>query len=141
MKRSIITVFALLTFSLSLDSCSSPADKVGDAKQDVEKANRELEEAEAAYQKDLANYRQEIQEKIASNEALIAEMRAKNLTASAKDKAEREVHIAEVEQRNNELRSKLDNYDGTSQERLAEFRDELNHDMNELGESLKNLSR
>lgn len=141
MKRSIITVFAILAFSLSLDSCTSPADKVDDAKQDVENANRELEEAEVAYQKDLVAYRQDVRSRIESNEALIAELRAKNLTASPQEKAKREVRIAEVEKRNNELKSKLDNYNGTTQDKLMNFRDEINHDMNELGETLKDLSK
>lgn len=139
MKRSIITILALLVVSLSLGSCTSPADKVDDAKQDVDKANRELEEAEAEYKQDLAEYKKEVQAKIESNEALIAKLREKNLTATGQEKAKREVRIAEVEERNNELRSKLNNYNGTTQDKLADFRDELNHDMNELGEALKDL--
>lgn len=141
MKRSIITIIALFAISLSLGSCSTgPADKVNDAQEDVDKANRKLEEAEADYKKDLAEYKDEIQEKISSNEVLIAKLREKNLAASEQEKAKREVRIAEVEQRNNDLRTKLNNYDGTTRDKLANLRDEVNHDMNELGQAMKELA-
>jgi hypothetical protein len=74
------------------------------------------------------------------NEAKILELRSETTLKKNANKLEVEAKISELEMKNNELRLKLFNYQPNGKHKWEKFKKEFNHDMDELGKSLKNFS-
>jgi phosphoenolpyruvate-protein kinase (PTS system EI component) len=141
MKKPVIALaFASLFLSLNLTSCSSPADDVSDAQEEVDDAQNELDVANMELDKDMKAFRKKTFDKIADNKVQIAELKL----AIEKDKsAMKTIHqkqIVELQARNNDLKMRLDNYNGEGEDKWEDFKKELDHDMNEIGNSLKDLT-
>jgi phosphoenolpyruvate-protein kinase (PTS system EI component) len=141
MKKPVIALaFASLFLSLNLTSCSSPADDVSDAQEEVDDAQNELDVANMELDKDMKAFRKKTFDKIADNKVQIAELKL----AIEKDKsAMKTIHqkqIVELQARNNDLKMRLDNYKGEGEDKWEDFKKELDHDMNEIGNSLKDLT-
>jgi phosphoenolpyruvate-protein kinase (PTS system EI component) len=139
-KPVIVLAFASLFLSLNLTSCSSPADDVSDAQEEVDDAQNELDVANMELDKDMKAFRKKTFDKIADNKVQIAELKL----AIEKDKsAMKTIHqkqIVELQARNNDLKMRLDNYNGEGEDKWEDFKKELDHDMNEIGNSLKDLT-
>jgi hypothetical protein len=139
-KPVIVLAFASLFLSLNLTSCSSPADDVSDAQEEVDDAQNELDVANMELDKDMKAFRKKTFDKIADNKVQIAELKL----AIEKDKsAMKTIHqkqIVGLQARNNDLKMRLDNYNGEGEDKWEDFKKELDHDMNEIGNSLKDLT-
>ncbi|WP_353483354.1 hypothetical protein [Haliscomenobacter sp.] len=152
MKKSIfnlaipITLFAALLFT----GCQSPAQKVDNAETNVNDANQNLKDAKAdemvANKKAVAAeewkaFRAETEIKIKDNEARITELRAKKKTTGKTLDAAYTQRIDTLEQKNLDMRTMMDDYESTNiSSDWEEFKREFNHDMEELGMALKNLT-
>jgi uncharacterized protein YicC (UPF0701 family) len=152
MKKSIfnlalpITFFAALLFS----GCQSPAQKVDNAESNLNDANQNLKDAKAdevvANKKAVATeewkaFRAETEIKIKDNEARITELRAKKKSTGKTLDAAYTQRIDTLEQKNLGMRTMMDDYESTKiSSDWEEFKREFNHDMEELGKSLKNLT-
>ena len=137
MKKSIFTL-ALTTFVAGtiLISCSTPAEKVNTAEANVQQADQELDEAKAEYER----FKLESDQRIAANEKRIAELKAysKNVKKDMKDGYEKT--IAELEAKNEIMKAKVRDYKAEGNEKWQSFKREFNHDMDELGAALKDLT-
>jgi hypothetical protein len=140
--KNTLSIFALstLVLGLNLSSCSSAADDVKDATEDVDKANEDLEKAKEDLKIDMETYRAETIEKVLENERFIAERRKSIETDKSALKVVHQKEIKVLEARNKELKEKLENYKGEGKENWENFKKEFSHDMNEMGEALKDLS-
>jgi len=138
MKKVIFTM-ALSTIVLGsgLTSCTTPSEKVEDAKSNVDDANEKLDEANQAYLEDLANYRNETSARITMNEARIAELKVFAAAEKGAVKVEHEKQIADLEKRNRDLKDKMSKYKGEGNEEWQAFKKEFNYEMEELGKALK----
>ena len=56
-------------------------------------------------------------------------------------KAEYKEKIAKLEQKNTDMKKRMNDYKSDSQEQWESFQREFNHDMDELGNSLKDLTK
>jgi len=141
--KSIIVIMALSIVSIIfMKSCNSAAENVEKAEQDVLEANEALALANEELQADIDNYCLETNAKITQNDSIIQLYKnsKKEYEKSGEDAFDEE--IEDLEQRNRELESKIHEYDGTSEgkEKWEKFKEEFNHDMEELGAALKDLS-
>jgi len=141
MKTKSIFMIGGLTILTSVltVSCDTAADNVSEAQSDVNDANEELALANEEYQEDVANYRLEMAEMIAVNDSLIVDLKSKS-KASDKGNPYYEVEIEELEKQNREMDQKMKDYKGDEQDNWATFKEELSHDMDELGEALRDLT-
>jgi hypothetical protein len=138
MKRVIFTMtLSTIVLGSSLNSCTTPAEKVEDAKGNVKDANEELDEANQAYLEDLANYRNETSARITMNEGRIAELKVYAAAEKGAVKVEHEKQIADLEKRNRDLKDKMTRYKGEGNEEWLAFKKEFNYEMEELGKALK----
>jgi cell shape-determining protein MreC len=142
MKKSIYTL-AITAFAAGtiFSACNTSAEKVENAQNKVTEANEDLNKAEDNYAADVKKFRKESEEKIADNEMRIAECtasleREKNEATQA-DK----VKVAELEQKNRDLRKRMDNYQENGNENWQSFKREFDHDINELAISLRDISK
>lgn len=85
-------------------------------------------------------YRAEQEKKITANEKQIADMRAKKDKVSKEKRADYESKIDKLEMKNKEMKKRImENYKDEGKEKWESFKKEFNHDMDELGKSLKDL--
>lgn len=127
MKTFKLTVSALaLVAGMGLISCNSSAEKVEKAETEVKEANENLVDANAEYEADVAQFKAETALKIDENAKSIADFNARIANDKKAAKAEYKEKIADY---------KADGKDG-----WAKFKEEFNHDMDELGKALKDFT-
>jgi tRNA G10 N-methylase Trm11 len=141
MKKSILA-FAACTFiaGIIFTSCNTPAEKVENAQENVVQANKDLDQANMEYIADIENYRVETANRIAANEQAIAEFNARMEHEKKAVRAEHKKKIAELEQKNRDMKKKLEDYKAEGKEKWEIFKTEFSHDMDELGKAFKDLT-
>lgn len=137
MLVAAVSIFATVT---SLTSCTSPKENVEEKREDAVEARKEYKYAEKEYLKDIENYRKSTDALILNNEAKIVDLRAETELKKNENKKEVQEKITELEAKNNELRLKMFNYQANGKNKWEKFKKEFSHDMDELGNSLKNFS-
>lgn len=141
MKKSFtaITASVLLTSAIII-SCSTPAEKVVNAQNNVTEANKNLDKANGEYLADIKKYRKETADKIAVNEKNLAEFKARIEHEKKDAKADYKKKIAELEQKNSDMKKKIDDYQLEGKEKWEIFKTEFSHSMDELGKSFKDIT-
>jgi len=143
-----MVISATLALGLISYSCNSPSKKAEKAKENVQEAQRELNEtkAEAELQQQKAAtaeqwiaFKSEAEVKIKENETRIAELKAKKMKPGKVLDSVYQKRIEELEHKNNNLRMKITDYD-SKQSDWESFKSEFNHDMDELGNAFKDLT-
>jgi F0F1-type ATP synthase membrane subunit b/b' len=138
MKKSIFIV-AISAFMMCLfsTSCNSPGEKIEKAIDKVNNANKELAKANEDYNNDVDNYKKEEAAKIAANDQSIADFKARIANEKKDAKAKYLKDIADLEQKNSDMKKELDIYKAESKENWAVFKVKFSHDMDELGKAFK----
>jgi hypothetical protein len=141
MKNLILTLFVLsfVTGSLIM-SCTTPAEKVEKAQTKVDKANDALDKVNDAYLADIETYRKGTFEKIVANDLAIKEFRARIDAQKSDAKANYTKKITELEQKNTDLKKKMDDYKASNKEKWELFKTEFSRDMDALGQAFKDLT-
>ena len=150
MNKTIITlaVTSMLVAGSVFTSCKSPAQKEDAAEAKVEDAQQDLnaaqDKADAATLKvataeEWTAFKNESEIKIRDNEIRIAELKAKMKKPGKVFDSMYEKRIDTLEQQNRDLRIRMDTYE-KSQSDWETFKAEFNHDMDELGKALKDLT-
>lgn len=126
---------------VSFSGCQTEAQKEQVA-QDQLDASQVVEDAKAiqvANAKEWEEFKAEFEAKIQDNEIRIVELKEKmKKSGKAMDEVFAQ-RIETLEQKNKDLRIRIINFD-QSQTDWESFKREFNHDMNELGEALKDLT-
>lgn len=140
MKKSFGTlVISIILAGTVLTSCSSPADKVEDAQDNVEAAEKELAESEA-YAKDVADYRSLTEMQIAENEKNILAFNARIDSQKAEAKSEYKAKIAELDAKNSDMKKKLADFNSDNKSVWETFKKEFNADMEALAKAFVDFS-
>jgi len=149
MKKSIsILAIATLVVGSIVISCKPNTEKEQAAQESVDSAKVALTEAEenldeakrAATAEEWQEFKNTTDAKIEENKAKIAELKLKiKKTGKDIDKAYQR-NIDTLEQKNERLKIKIDSYKNDAQSDWNSFKREFNHDMDELGQSLKDFT-
>jgi hypothetical protein len=141
MKKSIVQ-FAVSACSVAFIAigCSSSAEKVENAQEQVVEANNNLDTAIKNYQADMNAYRIETANRIAANELAIAKFNVKIANEKKEAKADYLKKIAALEKRNAEMKVKLQDYKDDGDSKWKTFKVEFSKEMDDLGESIKDLT-
>jgi len=116
-------------------------DKVKDAKQDLNEAQKDANAAAqvVATEEEWKIFKSESELKIKDNEIRIAELTVKmNKQGEIFDELYRK-NIANLEQQNKDMKARLEAYE-KSQTNWESFKREFNHDMDAIGKALKDLT-
>ncbi len=141
MKKPILLLAAVTFIAGTMyTACDTPKDNVVDAQRKVEAANERLEQATEDYLADIERYRSETNEKIAKNNSTIDSLKASVDDKDAATKAEYWKKIAVLENKNGELKARMDNYKADGKDKWEAFKVEFNNDMNGLGTAFKNVT-
>lgn len=133
--------FSTVLLAGILTGCTSTASKVENAEENVKKEQEDVVKANENLKMEIENYRKESVSKIDGNDQRIAEVRAQAEKDKSAMKSEVKTQIADLEKKNAELRTKLNDYQSDKQEDWDNFKKELNHDMDELGNSLRDFGQ
>lgn len=140
MKKSILIVAALVFAGVAtFTGCNTPAQKVENAEENVQKANEELAKAKQEYLADLESFRKDNAARTLSNEQMIAELKARVAKEKEATRTAYLKRISELEQKNLEMKNKMAEYNEDGQENWKSFKTEFNRDMDNLGQSLANF--
>jgi len=141
MKKSILTIVAsAFVASVMLTGCNTSAQKVENAEENVASANEDLNDANEAYKQEIDNYRKEADEKIAANNKSIAEFNARIALEKKDAQDDYRKQIATLEQKNTDMKKKMDDYKAEGKDKWEQFKTEFNRDMDELGKAFKDLT-
>lgn len=134
-----ILLISTCTTGLISTGCNTPSEKIEKAAVKVDEANKDLEKANAEFDADIINYRQQEAAKIAANEQSIAEFKARKASEKKEVQAKYLKDIADLEQKNSDMKKQLDMYKAESKENWATFKTKFSNDMDELGQAFKNF--
>ena len=143
MKKSILTIAfcgLLMPLVAIFSGCQTSEKKLDQAQTEAMKANEALDKANKEYLADVENYRKERTEMMAKNDQSIEDLKAKIANEKKDVKADYEKKITELEQKNKDLKAKINDYKDNGKEQWESFKQEFNHDMDELGKALKDLT-
>jgi outer membrane murein-binding lipoprotein Lpp len=142
MKKTIFTLAAaMFVAGTILSGCSSPEQKVENAKEDVKDAKQDLSQAQnEAAATEFQKFKNESNSRIAVNENRIAELKAEMKTESTESRERDEKKIDALEKRNHELKQRLEAYNDDGKSDWQEFKKEFNHDMEGIGDAFKDIT-
>lgn len=144
MKKAILTitiVVSLMAGSMFYGCQSSPVTpEEADAQAKVDSAKSELKDAQkAATAEEWEAFKVESAEKIRINELSIADFKDRKNTSEAQFDALYAEKIDKLEKQNKNLQARIDNYE-SRRDNWASFKSEFNHDMDELGKAVNDLT-
>ncbi len=144
MKKAILlqtlTVFMMGTMIIY---CQAPSKKVENARYKLQAAEENLSEAQKELrqaQKDsVQEFRSKSDRKISENEKIISDFKAKIANAEKVTRARYEKLAVDLEQKNKEMKKKLDEFNEEGKVKWQSFKREFNRDMDRLEKSLEKL--
>jgi hypothetical protein len=143
MKKSIFTlaIASTLIAGSIFTGCKPSTPKVEAAQENVQDAKQELKDAQqAATAEEWKAFKDESEVKISNNEARIAELKIKIKKSGKNLDKLYEQKIDALEQQNKDMKARIDMYENNAHSDWESFKREFNHDMDELGNALKDLT-
>ncbi|HSD06343.1 hypothetical protein [Flavobacterium sp.] len=148
MKKIIfIPVVALFTIATTVTSCKpSPKEEAAqenlqEAKEDVKDAREDLAEAKKqANKEEWESFKNDMNVAIEKNNLKIAELKEEIKKSGKKAGIEYNKKIDTLSARNQVLKEKIANYKNDANADWESFKREFNHDMDELGHALKDIT-
>jgi t-SNARE complex subunit (syntaxin) len=141
----ILTLTGLMAGSIFVSchqSSSNKIDKIEDKllkeQEDVGQARHDLNQA---LKDSIREFKLDAQNKIAGNDRKIDEFKAKIAKGKKSAGDKYEAKINDLEKKNKDLRKRLDDFIDESGDAWASFKREFNHDMDEIGNSLKDITK
>ena len=104
-------------------------------------AQQDLDEAKADYEAQYNQFRLESDERITANEQLIADLKVYSKDKKNEAKVEYDKMIADLEAKNEAMKVRVRDYKDEGSDKWESFKREFNHDMDELGASLKDIGK
>jgi len=140
--RNTIMVFAVIASmaGMLLTGCGKTTEqKLDKAKEGVGDATQELKDARAEYLAEWENFKRESEAAIEANAKRIDAFKAKMDKATPTVKATYDKQVAVLEQRNRDLKKKLDDYKDEGQGKWEEFKTNFKRDMDDLAKTMTDL--
>lgn len=143
--RIILNLLLAVLVSNSISSCNkSPKAKeaeLNEAKQEVENAEVDLDEAKTDSVYAFNKYKSSIQIKLVENEKVITDLKAK---IEDKDRKTQTLYYRQLENlqiKNTELKLKIENYKQGPTQKWELFKVDFNNELDDLGKSISNTAK
>jgi hypothetical protein len=148
MKKIFFTLALILVASTMFTSCMSSAQKKEAADENVQEAKQDLKDAQseanveaqkAANAEEWRIFKEESEARVRANELAITELKQKLKSSGKKLDEMHARNIDDLEQRNREMKIRIVSYE-KSQNGWETFKREFTHDINEIGDALKDVT-
>ena len=137
-KYFILTTVLLIAGSV-LTGCDKNRDNKADAKEEVQKANQALLDAQTQYEKEWQQFKSDADLKISNNEKRIDEFKAEIKKTGAKFKAKYSNKVLTLEQKNIELKKMLNDFHYEGKESWETFKHDFNNNVDSVETALGEL--
>ncbi len=134
-KHFILAAILLIAGSL-LTGCDNNRDN---ANEKVEKANQDMIDAQAQYDKEWQQFKSDAETKINANQKNINDFKTAMKTTSNKFKDKYENEVLTLEQKNIGLQKELNNYKYAGKDNWENFKHEFNNDIDSVDNALNGL--
>ena len=137
-------IFGLASVAMAVilfNGCKSPVEDKETTNTGVVEAKESLDEARKDYALKYEAFKLESDNKIAENEKIIAELKAKAKMQGDAAKQDFEKELAVLEQKNQSLKEKMSYYKDEGDGKWESFKIEFDRDMDNLGQALKDLTK
>ncbi|MBK7497856.1 MAG: hypothetical protein IPI19_01825 [Ignavibacteriales bacterium] len=135
-NKYFILAGSLLIAGLFFIGCTDNRDN---AKDNVEKANQDMIDAQVQFEKDWQQFKSNAELRINSNQQKIDDFKVAMRSTSTKFKAKYENEVLTLEQKNIELKKKLNDFKYERKENWEEFKTTFNNDMDVVGNALNDI--
>lgn len=125
--------------ALSLNGVAQQDKKSEKARKNVVEANKDLREAKRDSVADFKKFKQEAELSIKENQKKIAELKLHKMNENIESKEKYDKKVLALEQKNNELKNKIEGCETIKTSMWSSFKSEFNHDMNELGHAIRDI--
>lgn len=139
-KNNLLLAAITLVTATLFWGCDSPKQKLDEAKENVEEQQRNLDQAQVDLETETAIFKMESIDKITANEKVIADLKSHLSTIKKDAKVVYEEHLAILEQQNSDLKKRIEEQEDEGMEQWQSFKTEFNHDIDELGQSLRDFT-
>lgn len=142
MRKTIFTLaIAVFVTAATFMSCKSPTKEEIEAQENVNEANEELVEAKKeATEAEWEAFKHSGDSIIDRNEERIAELKRDMKKTGKSIDAHYQESVDALEQKNKDLKAKMEGYKNDANSDWQSFKREFNHDMDELGQAFKDLT-
>lgn len=142
MRKTIFTLaIAVFVTAATFMSCKSPTKEEKEAQENVNEANEELVEArKEATEAEWEAFKHSGDSIIDRNDERIAELKRDMKKAGKSIDAHYQESVDALEQKNKDLKAKMEGYKNDANSDWQSFKREFNHDMDELGQAFKDLT-
>jgi capsule polysaccharide export protein KpsE/RkpR len=151
--RNLVAIICIVGFILvgcksSTEEEKAAQEKVQDAEENVQDAKENVQDAKdslvsakkAATAEEWRTFKNVTDSIINYNEARIAELKLKMKKTGKSIDAKYEKNIEVLEQKNKNLKLKMETYKNDANADWQSFKSEFNHDMDKIGQALKDLT-
>ncbi|MFZ1703031.1 MAG: hypothetical protein WAT79_01725 [Saprospiraceae bacterium] len=134
-----------LVFLILMNSCDSSSDKNStsiskEISEDLDEAKDDFQDAKKEYIKKFDVFKLEVEEIIAENELKIKALKEEIKKQNKKDTKAKEKKLKELEATNRTFKDRLNKFKDEGENKWESFRRELQHDMDHLGDAIKDLT-
>jgi uncharacterized protein YccT (UPF0319 family) len=145
MKKSLFTLaLALPMAGFMITGCQQSDSKVDKARDKLQDAGEQVVVANQELNRTLNDsiklFKMESGELIISYENSIAELKTRLENEKEENKIILEKKLALLEKKSKDLKTRLEEYKEEDRDKWTSFKNEFNHDMEELGEAFKDLA-
>lgn len=134
-----IKYFILAGLMLIAGSLFTGCNNRDNAKDNVEKANQDMIDAQVQFEKEWQQFKSNAELRINSNQQKIADLKAAMKSTSTRFKAKYENEVLTLEQKNIELKKKLNDFKYERKENWEEFKTAFNKDMDVVSNALNDI--
>lgn len=134
-KNYFIAAVILLIAGLSFTGCNNKEN----AKDNVEKANQDMIDAQVQFEKDWQQFKSDAEIRINENQQKIDDFKTAMKSTSTRFKAKYENEVLSLEQKNIELKKKLNDFKYERKENWEEFKTTFNNDMDVVANALNDI--
>jgi F0F1-type ATP synthase membrane subunit b/b' len=137
---SVLFAFVFLFLvGISMTSCDNKAQNVADAEKNVKEATISLDKANKEQEAEIEKFKKEAADKIAANEKSIAQFKARKEADRKVAEADYNKEVLRLEQKNSDMKKKMDDYKFESVEKWEIFKSDFGHGMEELGKAFTDI--
>jgi predicted nucleic acid-binding Zn-ribbon protein len=138
-KTTLGFAIILIIGTISLPALGQQNKKAEKARKDMAKAKIDLQEAKIDSVADYQKFKNEADLNIAANQKTIAELRTKKADDNKELKEKYDKQVMALEDKNEELKKRIDGSAHVKTSKWSSFKQEFNHDMNELGRAIRDI--
>lgn len=140
LKATFMACVIMLGMTNCTNTPKQKAENVENAQENLDEAERNLQQAVIDSTNEYARYKAESQAKLEANELKIAELKATLQTDKAEMRLKYEKELIAIEKKNQDLKISIADYKENDKSKWEKFKESFNRDLDSLGKSISRIS-